>query len=396
MDVAVVERHTHKHDFITVGNGQLTESEQVIRDLEGIAEGFAEDVISRQKRRQLDPDDFEQLKEAGFLLTGVPADQGGLWKGSARSVRMYSEMVRTIAHGDPSVALVASMHPAVAVFFLGVEFVDDEPDAWRAQRQWVIESAKDHWWGTVTSEPGSGGDILKTRSIAIPEKDHFLITGDKHFGSGSGQADFMITTARIEGSELPELFFLQNKDEPWDGSTGCKMTIEWDGIGMSSTQSHAFRFENFPVNKAASKEVLSKVAPTSSQISNMLFAGVVLGVADNAMGFARGKLEGKEEDMRAFEKTEWVRCQNELWLAEQAYEGALRAIEAGEEAAHIAAVRCKITCAELIETALSRMSKVVGGASFSKAMPLAQWTQDVKALGFLRPPLPLAYDQLMT
>jgi alkylation response protein AidB-like acyl-CoA dehydrogenase len=374
----------------------LTESQQVIRDLESVAAGFAEDVISRQKRRQLDPDDFEQLKGTGFLLTGVPADQGGLWKGPARSARMYSEMVRTIAHGDPSVALVASMHPAVTGFFLGVESVDDEPDAWRAQRQWVIESARDHWWGTVTSEPGSGGDILKTRSIATPEKDHFLITGDKHFASGSGQADFMITTAKVEGSELPELFFLQNKDEPWDGSTGCKMTVEWDGIGMSSTQSHAFRFENFPANKTVSREVLSKVAPISSQISNMLFAGVVLGVADNAMRFARGKLEGKEQGMRAFEKTEWVRCQNELWLAEQSYEGALRAIEAGEDAAHITAVRCKITCAELIETALSRMSKVVGGASFSKAMPLAQWTQDVKALGFLRPPLPLAYDQLMT
>lgn len=374
----------------------MTESQQVIRDLESVAAGFAEDVISRQKRRQLDPDDFEQLKGTGFLLTGVPADQGGLWKGPARSARMYSEMVRTIAHGDPSVALVASMHPAVTGFFLGVESVDDEPDAWRAQRQWVIESARDHWWGTVTSEPGSGGDILKTRSIATPEKDHFLITGDKHFASGAGQADFMITTAKVEGSELPELFFLQNKDEPWDGSTGCKMTVEWDGIGMSSTQSHAFRFENFPANKTVSREVLSKVAPISSQISNMLFAGVVLGVADNAMGFARGKLEGKEQGMRAFEKTEWVRCQNELWLAEQSYEGALRAIEAEEDAAHITAVRCKITCAELIETALSRMSKVVGGASFSKAMPLAQWTQDVKALGFLRPPLPLAYDQLMT
>ena len=374
----------------------MAESQRVIRDLESVAAGFAEDVISRQKRRQLDPDDFEQLKGTGFLLTGVPADQGGLWKGPARSARMYSEMVRTIAHGDPSVALVASMHPAVTGFFLGVESVDDEPDAWRAQRQWVIESARDHWWGTVTSEPGSGGDILKTRSIATPEKDHFLITGDKHFGSGSGQADFMITTAKVEGSELPELFFLQNKDEPWDGSTGCKMTVEWDGIGMSSTQSHAFRFENFPAIKTVSREVLSKVASISSQISNMLFTGVVLGVADNAMGFARGKLEGKEEGMRAFEKMEWVRCQNELWLAEQSYEGALRAIEAGEDAAHITAVRCKITCAELIENALSRMSKVVGGASFSKAMPLAQWTQDVKALGFLRPPLPLAYDQLMT
>ena len=127
----------------------------------------------------------------------------------------------------------------------------------------------------------------------------------------------------------------------------------------------------------------------------MLFAGVELGVADNAMIFAREKLEGKEEDLRAFEKTEWVRCQNELWLDQQSYEGALRAIEAGEDGALISAVRCKITCAELIETALSRMSKVVGGAGFSKAMPLAQWAQDVKALGFLTPPLPLAYDQLM-
>ena len=108
-----------------------------------------------------------------------------------------------------------------------------------------------------------------------------------------------------------------------------------------------------------------------------------------------GKLDGKEDGMRAFEKTEWVRCQNELWLAEQAYEGALRAIEAEDKNAHITAVRCKIVCAELIETALSRMGKVVGGASFSKAMPLAQWTQDVKALGYLRPPLPLAYDQLL-
>jgi alkylation response protein AidB-like acyl-CoA dehydrogenase len=316
LDVAVVERHTHKSNFTTLRNKQLTESQQVIRDLASVAAGFSKDAISRQRRRQLDSYDFDQLKETGFLLTGVPADQGGLWKGPARSARAYSQMVRTIAHRDPSVALVASMHPALTGFFLGVESVDDEPVAWRVQRQWVKESAREHWWGTVTSEPGSGGDILKTRSIATPEKDHFLITGDKHFGSGSGQADFMITMAKVKGSELPELFFfLQNKGEPWDGSTGCKMTVEWDGIGMSSTQSHAFRFDNFRANKTVSKEVLSKVAPISSQISNMLFAGVVLGVADNAMIFARENLEGKEEDLRAFEKTEWVRCQNRLWLA---------------------------------------------------------------------------------
>ena len=99
--------------------------------------------------------------------------------------------------------------------------------------------------------------------------------------------------------------------------------------------------------------------------------------------------------MRAYEKVEMIRCRNELWLAEQAMEGALRAIEASEVDAQTTALRCKVVCAELVDTALGRMAKVVGGASFSKAMPLAQWTQDVKALGFLRPPLPLAFDQLI-
>ncbi len=371
------------------------DASEVLGELKKISSDFSTQTIERQKRRELDPEDFVRLKDAGFLMTGVPEDQGGLWQGAAVSARQYAELVRAIAHGDPSVALVASMHPAVTTFFLGVEEVTDSPEAWLEQRQWVIESAKTSWWGTVTSEPGSGGDIMKTKSVAEPVDGGYVLSGDKHFGSGSGHADYMVTTGRVEGSELPELFYLQNKDVPWDGSTGCKLTVPWDGMGMSSTQSHAFRFDRFPVTKAVSTEILVRVAPVSAQISNMMFTGVILGVADNALAFARTKLDGKIAGMRAFEQVEWTRCQNELWLAEQAFQGALRSIEGQETDAHITATRCKIVCAELIEAGLARMAKVVGGASYSKAMPLAQWTEDVKALGFLRPPLPLAYDQVM-
>lgn len=373
----------------------MPKSAEVIDKLAHIAEGFAAETRERQRRRHLEPADFDALKEAGFLLTGVPVSDGGLWRGVANSTRDYSTMVRTLAHGDPSVALVAAMHPAVMVFFLSVESVDDVPDAWVAQRQQLISRAKENWWGTVTSEPGSGGDILRTRTQAKPMESGFRLTGDKHFGSGAGMSRFMITTAKCEGAELPELFFLSLKDEPWDGSKGVKLTVEWDGMGMSATQSHAFRFDDFPAQKTVSQEVLLRCAPHTSQMSNLLFTGVILGVADNARRFAEAKLDGKLETQRPFERVEWARCQNELWLAEQAYEGALRAIEAGDPDAVKTSVRCKITCAELIESALSRMGKVVGGASYSKAMPLAQWTEDVKALGFLRPPLPLAYDQLL-
>ena len=165
-------------------------SQSVIKNLQAISATFAKDTVERQTRRELDPADFEQLAEAGFLLTGVPAEQGGLWRGIAESVRDYTTMVRTLAHGDPCVALVATMHPAVMVYFLGCEQVNDAPQAWLAQRRSVIELARNHWWGTVTSEPGSGGDMLKTKTAAKKSADgidtSYTISGNKHFGSGSG------------------------------------------------------------------------------------------------------------------------------------------------------------------------------------------------------------------
>ncbi len=371
------------------------ESQAVISELERIATSFAQDTVGRQKRRELDPADFEQIKAAGFLMTGVPEEQGGLWRGLSGSARSYSMMVRTLAHGDPSVALVSAMHPAVITFFLSVPEVDDAQEAWVQQRQWVIDSAKEDWWGTVTSEPGSGGDILRTKTAAKHKDGNtFLLSGDKHFGSGSGHARYMVTTGKCEDADLPDLFWVETRDEPWDGSTGCHMIVPWDGMGMSATQSHAFRFTDFPSTRAVTREVLIRCAASSSAMSNMLFTGVVLGVADNALAFAKQKVGGKLDTMRPYEVTEWTRCRNELWLAEQAYQGALRSIESESETMQADAMHAKVACAELIETALSRMSKVVGGASYSKAMPLAQWTEDVKALGFLRPPMPLAFDQL--
>ena len=50
--------------------------------------------------------------------------------------------------------------------------------------------------------------------------------------------------------------------------------------------------------------------------------------------------------------------------------------------------------AELGESCLSRIARVVGGGSFARRSPFAAWYEDVRALGFLRPPWGLAYDTL--
>ncbi len=367
---------------------------EVIDNLGWVAADFADQTTERQRRRSLDPADFERLADAGFLLTGVPVEAGGLWRAPAGCARDFTTMLRTLAHGDPGVALVAAMHPAVTAFFLAVPEVDDAPQAWRQQRAELIESFRTQWWGTIMSEPGSGGDLLKTTAQATRVGDDYRLSGDKHFGSGSGFSQWMITTAVCEGAEGPELFCLRYRDEPWDGSTGCTLLSEWDGIGMSATQSHAFRFADFPVVKTASSQVLEKSSHVTGQMSSLLFTAVVLGVADNAKAFATPRIAKRAEGLRSYERVEWLRSQNQLWLAEQAFAGALAAVEREDVHAIETVLRCKITCAELVESALASMARAVGGASYSKAMPLAQWIEDVKALGFLRPPLPLAYDQL--
>ena len=126
-----------------------------------------------------------------------------------------------------------------------------------------------------------------------------------------------------------------------------------------------------------------------------LFTAVVLGVLDEAVSSARDHARAKAEQWRAFERVEWTRAEQDHWLAVQAYDGALRAIEGGDAGVALhAALRAKQAVADLAEQTLLRLSRVLGGGTFSRRSPFAHWFEDVRALGFLRPPWGLAYDML--
>src|SRR5262249_58466690 len=175
------------------------DADAILDNVRLVAAAFAAERAVRQQRRSIDRGDFDRLREAGFLLTGVPIDQGGIWESVRRSTRPVCEMLRTLASGDSSVALVCAMHPSVLSFWLATP---DAPaafqDGWRARRRHFFETAREGaWWGTITSESGSGGDINKTTAVArpAPADGQYLLSGQKQFGSGSGVAPYMITSA---------------------------------------------------------------------------------------------------------------------------------------------------------------------------------------------------------
>jgi alkylation response protein AidB-like acyl-CoA dehydrogenase len=379
----------------------MTPAETSLRnEIQSIADVWRSQRAERQMRRHLEQADFDALREAGFLLTVVPEEAGGLWRDTSSSARMVCDVLRLLGAADPAVALVSAMHPSVVAFWL-LNPDPSQPD-WEEQRRAIFASAAaGEQWGTITSEPGSGGDIGRTRSTAtLADAKPFMIggsyavTGAKHFGSGSGIAHRMITTAVPDGEDAPTIFVLDTTERIWDGTAGMTLIAEWDGVGMAATQSHAMQLDHASAVRLAHEGPLSVITAGAGAFVATTFIAVVLGVLDEAVATAKQQLSGKVAEMRPYEQVEWTRAVNDHWLAVQAYEGSLRALEAGDPRALFAALCAKEAVAELAEAVLSRLARVIGGGTFSRRSPFAHWYEDVRALGFLRPPWGLAYDSL--
>lgn len=364
-----------------------------------LADRWRAERDDRLQRRHLDPVDFSALADTGFGRLIVPVEDGGFWTTLNETGPIIVEAIRTLARGDQSVALVASMHPAIVVFWtVTTEAPEPHRAAWAEQRSNVFGSVLErHFWGTLTSEPGSGGDIMATRAVAEPVDGvpgRYRLRGEKHFGSGSEVLSYMITTARPEGLGGPLGFYLDLRHQSWDGTGGLRITNRWDGMGMKATQSHGVMLEGVEAAAFAWPGSIAAAAPFAAALGLPMFCAVTVSVVDEAMAEAERRLAGR--DLRANDEVEWARAQVEYWMLTQAMSGLVHTLATKDpDAVAAEAIMAKLGLADLAETLVSRICRVVGGGAFSARSPFASWYEDVRSLGYLRPPWALAYDQLI-
>lgn len=369
----------------------------VIRQrIDELSRRFASDRSRRQRRTSLAREDFDGLRQAGYPLVVVPVEDGGAFVSMAKSVRPLCEILRSLAAGDSSVALVCAMHPAVLSQWLTPLDVPAEyVTPWQQQRKQLFAAARaGSFFGTITSEPGSGGDINLTRSIARKVGDGYVLDGQKHFGSGMGMTSFMVTTAIPEGDSEPDWYLLDVRDTTWDGAQGMKLIAQWEGCGMIATQSHAMSFSSFPAVRCAWPGVRRQLGAASTPFVLCLFAAVTTGIVDAAIDVAQAQRAARKLPLRPYEQVEWARAEIDAWLVRQALEGMLRAAEA-QPTLDREITQGKVAISELAESCLQRLCRVAGGGSFSRQSALGNLFEDVRALGFLRPPWGLAFDSLI-
>ena len=88
-------------------------------------------------------------------------------------------------------------------------------------------------------------------------------------------------------------------------------------------------------------------------------------------------------------------AEQEAFLIDRAWEGTLQSLDQGKLNRRMI-LMTKECIARLSESVLSRLCKLTGGTAYTWYCPLGAWLQDVQALGYLRPPWALAFDNLFT
>ena len=167
------------------------------------------------------------------------------------------------------------------------------------------------------------------------------------------------------------------------GEADGRAVVEGEGVALGGLHALAVRFA-WPGH-------LMDLVGAAAPFFGTLFTAVVLGVVETAVETARGQILPKADALRAYEQVEWTQAEAEAWTIAQVYEGMLRAIESGQPAFG-AALRGKMIAAQLAESVMLRLGRVLGGGTFSRRSPFGHWFEDVRALGFLRPPWGLASD----
>tara|TARA_B100001175_G_C19166440_1_gene475371 strand:- start:122 stop:643 length:522 start_codon:yes stop_codon:yes gene_type:complete len=165
---------------------------------------------------------------------------------------------------------------------------------------------------------------------------------------------------------------------------------------MRSTNSHAFTFTNFPATRIAWPGHSAELMASNGGLGPVAFTSVITGVVDSAMAHCRENLQkilATSPKLKAFQEVHWTQAEQEYWLINQAMKTTLETLKDGTSDRYNS-LMLKEAVANLADSILNRLCKLTGGTAYTWYSPLGGWLEDVRALGFLRPPWALAYEQL--
>ncbi len=358
-----------------------TRQREIVELAAGLASEFAERAPEYDRDASFPFENYDRMRETGYLGLTVPEELGGMGAG------LYELLLaqERLATGDSSTALAVNMH---------VSPIGQLASLWRSSRDPKLEeflrdaAAGKVVYASMTAERGHS-ILMTSNTVAKRVEGGYRVTGEKIFGTESSVCTQFTTMARYDDPELgPRVMFFRI---PRDVE-GMAVKQTWDTMGMRGTQSNDFTldgvfvpddavFHSYPVNHFDAimlKTVWGWAMPS--------FGAVYLGTGLGAMEYAREQVRkrGKDSDPQVqhlFAEMEVLLETARAVLYRHADEMASAALYTDldvQEGMARAVLTKHVACtnaAEIVDKALH----VVGGAAYYKRSPLERMYRDVRA-----------------
>jgi alkylation response protein AidB-like acyl-CoA dehydrogenase len=254
---------------------------------DGLLQGVASRVAAYDRDNRFFTEDFEALRQAGYLTMSIPKELGG----QGASLADVCKRQRRLAYHAPATALGINMH----VYWVGVA-----ADLWRSgdkSMEWVLrEAAAGEVFAAGHSERGNDIPLLLSTATAERVDGGFKFTGHKMFGSLAPvwtRYGLHGLWADAEGGPKVVHGFL-----PRDAK-GYRIVETWDTMGMRATRSDDVMLEGAFVPDKYIVRTLPAGGADQFIVAVfawalMGFANVYCGVAQRAFDLATAAVKGKK------------------------------------------------------------------------------------------------------
>jgi len=361
------------------------------RELTDLADDLAVQFAKRASMHDVEGsfpfDNFQDMKDAGYLKLSVPKEYGG------DDLSLYELVLvqERLARGDGATALAVGWHMGMVLSLRNTRAWPEEIFA-DFCRDVVADGAMINSFasGTATGSPSRGG---KPETKAERTADGWVITGRKTWSTLCPILDRFILSAGIVGEDRVGEFLVRKTE-------GVRIEETWNTMGMRSTGSHDVILDHVSVPKNALLE-LTEAQKKSRRHSDgsgwMLhipaaYIGIAYGARDFAVEFARtyrpNSLPGPIADLPHIQD-KIGRMEVLLRTARaQLYATAARWDENVEGRTHL---RNELGLAKYVATnyaleVVDQAMRIVGGTSMFRSLPLERMYRDVRA-GLHNPPM---------
>ena len=268
------------------------------RELVGIAAelgtAFAKRADRYDREASFPYENFDDLRDAGFLTLAVPARFGGL----GADFVTYAMVAEELGRHCGSTALTFNMHTATCLLAGPIadalDLTGDALATLEQRRELLFDGVVQHH--RVHSQPFSEGlsgrATTGVATVAKPVDGGYLVSGRKIFASLSESADIHNVVCLVPGDERIRLLGVAA------GSDGLTVTGDWDPLGMRGTISKTLILEDVFVpteREWIPPGVFDQVAaryPWFYMTLSFAYLGLMRATLDFTSAYLRGEVDG--------------------------------------------------------------------------------------------------------